>query len=835
MSQIKAALTKLFESHRIVFWYDAKSELRGEFTALELPGVEKIVLGNNQFGVKHRILREQPEQKFLLYHAGPPPADVDNWLLDVELAYGVFRADQTSLWLSELGLGPEFGEVVQPHTGFLQAARRREALKVLLQPADTPRQVRMNMLAVCAGAEARLDDILENLLAELAANKDEKIRLIQRSGLDGFLWEQLERAYGYRSDTPGLRDFTIELFKSCYALTLGEKAKLGSDALVFLKRWKDSVRHHEAFEALSGQCAGILAIEQDLAPRDYRDLLAVDIFEAVDRKVLSDLVQVVANRTLAGSDCARVIGQRRQSPWYGQYRHVYEAIGYAAEFFYALAAADLTVASFGDGVRQYVRSWYRLDQGYRQFVHHARQSGQPTLLAALAEQVENFYTNNYLLKVNDRWQTVVDACDRWETDAAMRQDAFFELAVRKEFLQKGNKVFVVISDALRYEVGEELLRLIRQEDRYEASLEPGLTLLPSYTRLGMAALLPHEVLSFSDNGEAVLVDGNSSIGLENRHKALDRALPGRARAIKADNLLAMGKDEARSLVRDHDVVYVYHDRIDLTGDKRDAEEQVFEAVQATLEDLVRTVKKLVNANASNVLVTADHGFIYQNQPLEESDFLSTEPEGAEVLVRNRRFVLGRGFTSSPSFKKFTAAQVGVEGDATSLMEMLIPKSINRLRIKGAGSRYVHGGASLQEIIIPVLRVSKKRESDVSTVDVDILRGATTVITSGQLAVTLYQTGPITDKVQPRTLAAGIYTQAGVLISDSHELTFDLTAENARERERRVQFVLTRKSDAANGQEVVLRLDERVPETSHYREYKTVRYLLRRSFTSDFEL
>jgi hypothetical protein len=147
---------------------------------------------------------------------------------------------------------------------------------------------------------------------------------------------------------------------------------------------------------------------------------------------------------------------------------------------------------------------------------------------------------------------------------------------------------------------------------------------------------------------------------------------------------------------------------------------------------------------------------------------------------------------------------------------------------------VHGGASLQEVVVPVIKINKKRQSDVTAVGVEILRGASSVITSGQLAVALYQTEPATDKVQPRVLRAGLYTQAGELISDSHELVFDLASENPRERELQVRFVLTRKADDANGQEVVLRLDEKHAGTSHYKEYKSIRYTMRRSFTSDFD-
>src|SRR5689334_1608974 len=98
MDKISQALTHLFEKHRIIFWYDAKKELRQEFDSLWLPGVEKIELQKNEYGVKHLILREKPAQKFLLYHEGPTPDNLENWLLDVQLAQGTFSADQVSMW-----------------------------------------------------------------------------------------------------------------------------------------------------------------------------------------------------------------------------------------------------------------------------------------------------------------------------------------------------------------------------------------------------------------------------------------------------------------------------------------------------------------------------------------------------------------------------------------------------------------------------------------------------------------------------------------------------------------------------------------------------------------
>jgi uncharacterized protein (TIGR02687 family) len=302
--RIAQALTKLFERHRIIFWNDTKQELRDDFESLQLPGVEKLELINNEYGVKYKILREQPEQKFLLYRDGPQPADLDNWLLDVQLAHGEFRTDQVAIWLSELELGLEFAEVVQAHTEFFQSGKRKDTLKKLLKSDDTSVQIRLKILAVCAGSEPRLDSVLENLLQELAEARDEKIKLISRCNLAGFLWEQMTRNYGYKTNEPSIRDFVIELFKSCYAMTTDGSVNLTGDALVFLKRWKDSRLFEGSFETLSGECAKVLAIEQELDQRDFRELIGLDIFRLIDQKIISDLVRTVASRTVPSSDVA---------------------------------------------------------------------------------------------------------------------------------------------------------------------------------------------------------------------------------------------------------------------------------------------------------------------------------------------------------------------------------------------------------------------------------------------------------------------------------------------------------------------------------------------------
>ena len=829
-SRIEQALTKLFDRHRVIFWYDAKKELREDFEALSLPDIEKLELSNNEYNVKYRVLREQPEQKFLLYREGSQPDDLDNWLLDVQLAHGEFRTDQGAIWLSELELGLEFIDVVQAHAEFFQAIKRKESLKKLLKADDTIGQIRLKMLAVCTGSEPRMDAVVENLLQELANGRDERIKLVGRCNLNDFLWEQMNRCYGYNSDEPGIRDFVIELFKSCYAMGTDGKVKLAGDALVFLKRWKDSRQFEHGFEALSRDCAEVLGIEQDLDKRDFRELIELDYFRLIDQKIISDLVREVAGSTVSCGDLSLWVRQRRQGHWYHEYRHLYKAVDYAARFTHALGEAGVAMDSLAEGVQRYSRFWFQIDQLYRKFTYHVRMSAQASLMEALNDQIENLYSNNFLLRLGDLFQVFVEDASRWGALPVRKQNKFFDHWV-KPFLRKDKKVCVIVSDAMRYEVGDELLSLIRQEDRYSAELEPMLSMLPSYTQLGMAALLPNKELSIADNETGTVhVDGQSSQGTANRTKILRSALDGRGQAIKAEDFMQLNRDDSRELLKTNKVLYIYHNRIDHTGDKMHSEGQVFEAVEKTLGDLIRLVKKLTAANANNVLLTADHGFIYQNRAIEESDFSSVDAEGDSILYRDRRFVLGRSLKPSSGLHTFSPEKLGLAGE----IEVQIPKSTNRLRLKGSGSRFVHGGASLQEVVIPVLKINKKRRSDITTVEVEILRGASSVITSGQLSVALYQSTPVSDKSHSRVLRAGIYTDSGDLISDCHELTFDLTSENPRERELQVRFVLTRAADEANGQEVFLKLEEKHAGTSHYKEYKSIRYVMRRSFTSDFD-
>ena len=119
-------------------------------------------------------------RSFWCFMTGPNRPMPQNWLLDLQLATAVFKADQAGIWLAKLGLPPQFESVVRDHMEFYRSKARVAELKRLLQPSIPNHRVRLRMLAVCAGAEGGLDTVIEALLGDLAEGRDDAMRLIER-------------------------------------------------------------------------------------------------------------------------------------------------------------------------------------------------------------------------------------------------------------------------------------------------------------------------------------------------------------------------------------------------------------------------------------------------------------------------------------------------------------------------------------------------------------------------------------------------------------------------------------------------------------------------------
>lgn len=838
MSSIQEALLSLFEKHRIVFWYDEKREMQTEFADLQLEGVKKLEINNNEYGLKYKVLREEPKQKFLLYHEGRQPKDMGNWLLDVQLAHTVFSADQVSLWMAELELGPEYADLVREHQDFFAASSRREALRARDIKHNIHEILKMKMIAVCLGAtvEPTVENIVLALLEELAQDKTDAFESLNKFQLLEPLYKELKNRYGYQSTHRHINDFAIYLFEVCYQRGLGiepktsgkreeDKPEAINEVIVLTNHWQDSLKYKTAFEILSNRFAVNLNIRQDLKQYEIQKLLSVDIFKIIDFRILEILMEEAIKGTLTEQQLGDIIQKRTGSYWFAEdFETLYRAIHTALKLLKLVQTIHFEIQSIDDGMRKYTNTWYQIDQLYRIYLYLSRQSNENTFFRRLNELVGKHYCNNFLKPINNNWQQVIDREEKWIQFGQPTQSHFYQDQVAT-IIQQNAKVAVIISDAFRYEIGEEFSKRMEQEGRFTTELSSMLGCLPSYTQLGMAALLPHNTLEIQPDG-FVSIDGISASGTENRGKILAKHLPDRSRAIKFAPLKDMTRDERRGLFRDNQVVYVYHNHIDAIGDSLTDEQRTPEAVETTINEIVNLVKDLANANFTKILVTADHGFLYQHDEIDESDFAVTDIKGDRIYSRNRRYIVGEGLQQQMSLKHFTAEQAGLAGD----YDILVAKSTNRMRLQGSGYRFVHGGASLQEIIIPVVKITKERTefADIRSVEVDKINGTNNTITTGQISIAFYQPEPISSKVLSRTLRAGIFAEDGQLISDVHSLTFNFISDNPRDREINTAFQLTTLADRYNKQIVYLRLEELIPNTTKYQIIKEWPYKLDRA-------
>ena len=831
MKRIHDSLQRVFQRHRLVFWYDATGEWRATFDAYVDEGVTKLRVEGNEFGTKVRVIRDpNPEARFLVYVPTVRPADADNWLLDLLLQGHEYKADKASLALQEVGLPHGFLHLAEDHAPYFTAGWRIEGLKEIIHKNDESQQIRLKMMAVMAGTAVEVDALLLHFLGgkvevELFAI-DPVADLFGSARLVEPFWKEVHRLFGYTSGTPSIRDFAVSLFRG--ANPLDGQVKLHPHAKVFLQRWKDSKSHHVSFRKWSYQMAEELQIATALGAMDDRKILGDwDTFEIFEKFTLHKLCESFANGE-AAMDLRAIVQQRRASFWQSEHEHGYAALEHAVEFRELLASAELKIDSVSGGVKRYVASWWRIDLAYRRCILSLRRYGQVPLMEQISQWVEKSYVNNFLLPLADQWSDRVRDLETWSCPGVIPQRSFFKHYVQP-FLSKGQKVFVIISDALRYEAAAEFAQRLRSANRYTAEIETVFGSLPSYTQLGMAALLPGKELSIEAATGTVSVDGQSAAGTLNRSQILKTCCGGKGIGIQAEAFLELNtKTEGRALMRDHEVIYIFHNVIDKTGDAPSTEAKTFDAVEQAFAELEAIIKKVANINGNNMLLTADHGFLFQQNELDATDSTSLPP-ATEWFFRNRRFSFGRAISTNGKVKIFNSAALGLGGD----WEAAFPLSLGRFPLQGSGMRYVHGGLTLQEIVVPVIKIHKARSDDTGKVGVDLLR-VPAKITTGQLSIALFQDRPAIGKVLPRTLRIGIFAKDGTSLSEIKTQIFDSKETEARNRESTVLLVLSHAADAFNNHDVELRLQEVVHGTAQIVTYKTHTLKLQKPFTSDFD-
>lgn len=840
MEKINSRLERLFRDNRIVFWTDAEAEYADKLAELELGEAELVSIANNEFGLKYRMLIEEPKQKFLVYRKVEPP-QAENWLLDIELASPKLYIDKYADWLEDLGWDRSLKPLLVDYEKFFSLKGNRKKL-AQLGAEQTGGDVKLQMLNVAVGTKAEtiqkfVFEVFEKLADEddweADEEKSEALGVMYQKGLSPILWEFLDQEYGYHREKPSIKGFVLSMLQmgvETHLQNAVSNGKLNSSALALLNVWKDSKNAEQSFKWFVEQAENELELMRVGEGENFRQMVKLDYLKSVEIAVVMGLMNEVKEGTISERELNEILAERKQKFWFSEYELFYEALKASAEFFSKLQTMQFDCVDLETAVDRYCSSWSELDLLYRQYVHAVSKHEQGSEFNPLTQLMNHRYNNEFLLKLGNEFQKVINQVELWYTSKIQKK--FFDLRLYPYVVSKGQKICVIVSDAMRYEVGKDLVERINRNNRYQVELDALVTMLPSYTQLGMAALLPNRELTLQKDG-TVQVDGITASGLEGRKKVLESNsyLHGkRIYVANADTVTSLDNKEMKEVVKNHDVFYIYHNHIDSVGDKLQSQDRVFQAVDESLKDLEKLIKVLFGGNISRLFVTADHGFLYQ-QVMEESDFSAVQLDEDKVFFSNRRFLLGKNIKANAGVKVFTSQQLGLNGD----VDVLIPNSINRLRLAGSGYRFVHGGASLQEIVVPLLEVSKNRKDDVRAVEVQILRGDYHVISTNEVLVKLYQKEAVTDKLKARELRIGLFTKDGTLISDTHTLKFDSDSENVRDREVVVKLTLSSLADnLSRAEQVYIQLEEQIKNTERFKVIDREERILRRLMKKDFD-
>ena len=260
--------------------------------------------------------------------------------------------------------------------------------------------------------------------------------------------------------------------------------------------------------------------------------------------------------------------------------------------------------------QSYTNEYYLFDKYYRKFYLHYDKCLDKELIEITRDNIENVYSNWYLDELAIKWNTAIknNSSNSWVIDGINQQYKFFNDFIR--FKYENERVVIIISDALRYECASQLNENLNNQSKNKWKGISELTamqgVLPSYTKLGMASLLPNKIIEINDKYD-VIVDGVNSSGTENRNKILT-AYSEKAIAVTYNDLKKYKRLDYKEQFAGKEVIYVYHNTIDAIGDHSITENQVFDAAEKAIEEIMSIANSFIgNLSVSNIIITADHG------------------------------------------------------------------------------------------------------------------------------------------------------------------------------------------------------------------------------------
>ena len=800
-----------FYYRRIIFWKDDDREFEDKLPEITLENATLVALnGTNNFAVKKLLTVDDTTGNYLVY-CPEPLADEENWLLPLELYSEEYRADLVSMWMDEMGMDntASLRKQVKAYRGFFKIKGHRTKVANLKKQVTTPVQLHLAVMAVLCG----LKDFQPNgiLRAVLTAGMNQDTNGIYQKFVDAgakdAFWAMAAQVSGYREEECDISRLATHILLTAATRTMRPDHLAGLDGFIssphqaycydFVSEWMHSDDNGHLFE-LARYVEEELRLPYRFSKLPVEELAETELFPCINECILINLMTEISNQIINVDTIIAMVEKRRTCAWFELVKDYYEGILQVANmqaFFLDHSAGFHTVEARGVW-KEYTEDYYKMDTYYRQFhcsFARSLKTSNPLLddlFKHVADKVEGLYDNWYLGQLGSNWtMAAADELAQYGRILEVPQQVDF---YKDKIKNADTRMFVIISDALRYEVAATLAEQLRRETQAKVDLNSCSAIFPTVTKYGMAALLPHKDLTVEEktNGLAVYADGTST-DAGYRDAILKKANPASI-AVKYKDIVLMKRQERSELIKGNEVVYIYHDKIDETSHTDEA--LVFPSCEDAIDEIKNMVRIIVNDfGGVNIIITADHGFLYTYSPLSEDSKVDKTTVGEEDVEVDRRYLVTRK-GAKPQYLlpvKFVADDAGY--DAFS------PRESIRIKKKGGGLNFVHGGSSLQEIVVPMVEYHylrnqtkeyqrNKKKYDTKPVSLNLL-SANRKIGNLIFFLNFYQKEAVGDNREAATYLLYFVDSEGNQISDTQKIIADKQTENNQERTFRCSFNL----------------------------------------------
>lgn len=803
-----------FYNRRIIFWYDEEREFEDKLDELQLENAKIVVLnGCNNFAVKKLLAADDTTSNFLVYSPLRYERLEDNWLINIELYSEEFRADLNSIWMDEMGLlsNPTVRRMVKGYRKFFGSAERRKSVAAVTKNISTASQLHLAVMAsLCGIKDLQPARIIRAVLARsLDMDSNSIYQDFVKYGAQNPFWFMVSQATGYsEGDDADLGRLASHILLTAATRTMRSELLLGLDGFIstphqsFCYDLVSDWLHSDAKDSLY-QIARFVEDEIRLSNRfmtmDIQDLVDTECFPCINECILKMLMKEISDYIIQVDTISRVVEKRRTMTWYDEVSCYYEGLLQVANMqkFFHDHATGFHLAQAREIWKAYTSDYYKMDAYYRQF-HLCFENSLTVsndvlddLFKHVVDKVESLYNGWYLTQLGSNWS---DVC----ADELAQYGYILDVNHQERFYRSrvagcDNKVYVIISDALRYEVAATLADDLRRDTQSKVSLESVQGIFPTITKFGMAALLPHkelDVVPKANGGVSVLADGTST-EMPNRDKVLKNAHSASV-ALQYKNIIKLKRAERQALVKGMDIVYIYHDKIDEAS--HTADNLVFPACDSAIEEIKNIVRIICNDfGGTHILITSDHGFLYTYSPLTEDDKVDKASFRQQDVEYGRRYaIMQQG--AKPDYLlpvKFVDERSGLTAFA--------PRENIRIKMSGGGLNFVHGGISLQEMVVPVIDYQYLRSStkayqrnrdkiDTKPVTIHLL-SATRKICNMIFSLNFFQKEAVGDNRSSCNYQLYFVDASGKQISDTVRIIADKSSVNAQKRTFRCSFNL----------------------------------------------